>query len=1343
MAARLAASANGLTLATSNSQVKGLVLTHFGGSGIVVQSGQGNSFLGNLIFENGGLGIDLAGNGVTLNDVGDADTGSNQLQNFPVVSRVVPGTANVTFDGRINALPSQTYHVELFSNTTCDVSNYGEGQSLLGGFNLTTDAQGNALFSQVISTTLQVNTFITATATGPDGSTSEFSPCVTASPGNDSWIDALTLTPDPLNGQPANVTQFLDLKGQSRWYKFSVSPESRVILTLTNLPANFDLTLYKDIGKAFQTLTTPGDLLRLGAEFAPDAFSPDAFSPDAFSPDAFSPDAFSPDAFSPDAFSPDAFSPDAFSPDAFSPDAFSPDAFSPDAFSPDAFSPDAFSPDAFSPDAFSPDAFSPDAFSGAQSRSLLAVSAFEGTTSEGIRVNTWDQTGDFYIRVRGRNGNFNLTTPYHLSVSLTSNICLNVTPITTAATLNPVAGNFRTLILTNLSRMPGSAEDKAALAQQLAQLAGRTEVSGTVINVADDARVAAAYAQADANPACPAAQNILADTIKEIITRYRIGNPLQYVVLVGGDNVLPFFRHADGAMLGNEKNFVPPVLENTPSQASLKSGYFLSQDDYGAAFDISVKGDDLPMLDLAVGRLVETAAEAKVVVDAYLGTAGGVLPAPGSLLVTGYDFLTDGAEAVQSQLEAGAAVTADTLIQPRGDSPTATSAWTASQLKDALLSARHDLVFLAGHFSASSALAADYTTRMTTADLVASTTNFTNAIVFSPGCHTGYNLVDEHAVPNVTPQPDWASAFAQKGATLIAGTGYQYGDTDFIEYSERLYLEFSRQLRMGQGAVPVGLALMHAKQVYLADTAVLRPIHQKALLEATLFGLPMLSVNMAGQRLTQPTSTPVVTSATPAAGDPGAALGLASADLSVLPALSTQTVTLESVSQTGSVTATYLEGGSGVLTNPAEPVLPLERRNVSLAGTVLRGVGFRGGLYNDRLNILPLTGASTTEIRGVHPPFATNVFFPVQPWSVNYFSQLTNAASGFTQLQAIPAQFLSDAASLTNGTLRQYDRMDFRLFYNNNIQTYAGNSVPALAAAPTILNVSAVGTPSQVNFTATVLANPSVGVQSVWVTYTALNGPFYGQWQSLDLVQDAADSTRWSATLPLSATAPTDVRYIVQAVNGVGLVSLSTNIGRYFTPNLVGGPTQTTQLTMSAPASGVYGSPVNLSATLTSAGRTDLRAAGFAASWQSNSGWTHRRERQRDPDDRIARFAWPKPGYRLFCWLIRLLKLQRLCAGGHIQSQHPGDSHSDIGRSPARRNQPGNGDIVVRSPPPAGKNPLLCSRERFRQFHLPGHHRLHRSCFTGCGRPAGWKLHVDGLFCRRCSFERPTGVPGG
>jgi CSLREA domain-containing protein len=140
---------------------------------------------------------------------------------------------------------------------------------------------------------------------------------------NDSWPTALELS---LAGDPLSTVyqQHIDQPGQSRWYRFDVQPQSRLVVTLTNLPANYDLTVYRDIAAAFKDVTTPDDLERLGAEFAPDAFSPDAFSPDAFSPDAFSPDAFSPDAFSPDAFSPDAFSPDAFSPDAFSPDAFSP-----------------------------------------------------------------------------------------------------------------------------------------------------------------------------------------------------------------------------------------------------------------------------------------------------------------------------------------------------------------------------------------------------------------------------------------------------------------------------------------------------------------------------------------------------------------------------------------------------------------------------------------------------------------------------------------------------------------------------------------------------------------------------------------------------------------------------------------------------------------------------------------------------------------------------------------------------------------------------------------------------------------------------------------------------------
>src|SRR5690606_11639139 len=145
--------------------------------------------------------------------------------------------------------------------------------------------------------------------------------------------------------------------------------------------------------------------------------------------------------------------------------------------------------------------------------------------------------------------------------------------------------------------------------------------------------------------------------------------------------------------------------------------------------------------------------------------------------------------------------------------------WTADQLRNLLLTQRHDLIFLAGHFNPSRLLAADYTTTLSAAEVAASTVNFANAIVYSSGCHSGYNIVNDHAVPNVTEAPpDWAQAFARKGALLIAGTGYQYGDADYQEYSERLYLAFTQRLRVGTGPVAVGQALVAAKRDYLADT---------------------------------------------------------------------------------------------------------------------------------------------------------------------------------------------------------------------------------------------------------------------------------------------------------------------------------------------------------------------------------------------------------------------------------------------------------------------------------------------------------------------------------------------
>ena len=82
-------------------------------------------------------------------------------------------------------------------------------------------------------------------------------------------------------------------------------------------------------------------------------------------------------------------------------------------------------------------------------------------------------------------------------------------------------------------------------------------------------------------------------------------------------------------------------------------------------------------------------------------------------------------------------------------------------------------------------------------------------------------------------------------------------------------------------------------------------------------------------------------------------------------------------------------------------------------------------------------------------------------------------------------------------------------------------------------------------FQAHVVGDPSAGIQEVWVTYTGVDP---AQWESLDLTQDATDSTLWTGTLAGSTAQVDRAAFMVQAVNGVGLVSLDDNQGGYYRP---------------------------------------------------------------------------------------------------------------------------------------------------------------------------------------------------
>lgn len=168
--------ANG-TLIGGDAATEGNVVAHNGDSGVQIEEARNNPILGNAIYDNAELGIDLDADDRTPNDPGDADGGANQRQNHPDLATATSAanTGRTTVEGTLNSRPSARYRVELFANSMLDPGGYGEGETYLGAIDVTTDATGNAAFAAELAVLLDDGTFVTATATDADGNTSEFS----------------------------------------------------------------------------------------------------------------------------------------------------------------------------------------------------------------------------------------------------------------------------------------------------------------------------------------------------------------------------------------------------------------------------------------------------------------------------------------------------------------------------------------------------------------------------------------------------------------------------------------------------------------------------------------------------------------------------------------------------------------------------------------------------------------------------------------------------------------------------------------------------------------------------------------------------------------------------------------------------------------------------------------------------------------------------------------------------------------------------------------------------------------------------------------------------------------
>ncbi len=181
------------------------------GAGVYVLSGSQNPIIGNAIFSNLDLGIDLYPDGVTANDEIDDDTGANDLQNYPVLTSAHSTGVATTVEGDLASAPQTVYRLEFFGQATADPSGFGEGGTFIGSATVVTDSTGQAHFSLTLPVPLPDQWFVTSTATAPDGNTSEFSgslsvvgpptPTPTATP-----TDTATYTPSPTPSDTATDT---------------------------------------------------------------------------------------------------------------------------------------------------------------------------------------------------------------------------------------------------------------------------------------------------------------------------------------------------------------------------------------------------------------------------------------------------------------------------------------------------------------------------------------------------------------------------------------------------------------------------------------------------------------------------------------------------------------------------------------------------------------------------------------------------------------------------------------------------------------------------------------------------------------------------------------------------------------------------------------------------------------------------------------------------------------------------------------------------------------------------------------------------------------------------------
>ena len=338
---------------------------------------------------------------------------------------------------------------------------------------------------------------------------------------------------------------------------------------------------------------------------------------------------------------------------------------------------------------------------------------------------------------------------------------------------------------------------------------------------------------------------------------------------------------------------------------------------------------------------------------------------------------------------------------------------------------------------------------------------------------------------------DWAQTYASQGALYAANTGYGYGDTTSVALSERLMAQFAERL---DGTMTVGQAMIFAKQQYFGDLGLYGAYDEKALQEATFYGLPMYKLGTG----TPAIPTPVTTTTDPVTG-------IQSTTVSASPVITQASTGVGQLfSVDGDVQFTHFR-----------PLQPIVRTDVTPTDPTLTA---RGAM---------ITSLTTTDITGVDIAYARpiidlsaneqevesdEIVFPTTFASVSLFNappgpSTVGPVARRQQLNIIAGQFTSPADGDTFGTERLFNDYDATVYYSDS----------ADYTKPKLNQIQAALVGNQASFIVDV--SDDVDVARVVALYRQATTAGVSTWVSVDLVEGNPSSGGGAVNPPLSSEA--------------------------------------------------------------------------------------------------------------------------------------------------------------------------------------------------------------------------------